>query len=1033
MKYKTFISYRHTPFSQLRAERLERAIKRYARPIWKPPMAVFRDERVLRPGDDLPKEIREGLETSEFLIYLASKEAASSEWIQDELRIWCQELKRSNRLLIVHISDRLGVDLDKKQVKWGETDAIPASIREYVTSIPMWSDLAWATKEEHLDLSNIRFKGQINALVAALRDILPAEMNDVEVLTHRRNILIRNGGIGVVAASAALAVWFGIRANQSAAVAQEQRTQAVFQARLAEERRREAVRQTAIAVEQQQRAERETRIAEDQRDSAVAAQLIAQSNELDQTQPWKFVESASLLLKSAVGRATPEGDFALRDKLGQLARPVWRNGYGSPLVGITFFFDGMASLRKDYSGELRYFPWPDGNALGPRDSTDGIARARVRQDDTNDTVLVAGRKVAWQRHRGFEEVASFPADRYRVFDVAFAKSGQPRVAGTRDGKTVVVSDFGDEQHILTIPGEIPVDGLIFSADARWLAAAHFHRTAEGGPASWVAVFDAQTGQEWTRLEAPEGTMSDFAFSPTGKQAAALAGLSVVQWDLGKASVKRTLDNGRTNFGSEWARVFFSADGKSLGAAGDNRLRIWDTATGARRLARDLDGVIRWLRFDDEKADLVAVADGGGNIEVWDTERVEMTAYVPEKSGRPLLPLRFGHVDQMLQVADLKGNAQLWQIKDQQETWHWHQSPLTWLPDSSRFLVSELNEFYLWDAVRSSVTVSNHMPARVIQLAARPDGKRLAVADEDGWVQLFELPNLFNGFRVKAGTPTVDLEWAPDGKSLAAISGKQLWLWSGDALLEEKVEQPANVPGHLVFSPDGRYFTVAHLSSDGNRGETRPLQLWETKTGKVVRQVEHGQLPRSVAFVRDSPYLISEADGLVRVWQYPELREVKRWAVSAENPSISVSRDGSAVTGIVEGKIGVWRIPSGQSLATITPDGEAQSVAFTPDSGAIVGTLNIENKVALAEAWSWPEQAVITRFPVEESRPAISFSPDGAYLVFRQGNGIQRYLWRTRDLITQGCRTMAELTLKSAGLPEPCNPSGAEAGRRVRPR
>jgi hypothetical protein len=49
MKYKAFLSYKHTPFSQLRAERLERAIKRYARPIWMPPTTVFRDERILRP------------------------------------------------------------------------------------------------------------------------------------------------------------------------------------------------------------------------------------------------------------------------------------------------------------------------------------------------------------------------------------------------------------------------------------------------------------------------------------------------------------------------------------------------------------------------------------------------------------------------------------------------------------------------------------------------------------------------------------------------------------------------------------------------------------------------------------------------------------------------------------------------------------------------------------------------------------------------------------------------------------------------
>lgn len=74
--YKGFISYRHTEYSRLCAERVESALKRYAKPIWKPPMSLFRDERVLKPGDDLPKEIRRALENSEFLIYFASKDAA---------------------------------------------------------------------------------------------------------------------------------------------------------------------------------------------------------------------------------------------------------------------------------------------------------------------------------------------------------------------------------------------------------------------------------------------------------------------------------------------------------------------------------------------------------------------------------------------------------------------------------------------------------------------------------------------------------------------------------------------------------------------------------------------------------------------------------------------------------------------------------------------------------------------------------------------------------------------------------------------
>jgi hypothetical protein len=77
MKYKAFISYRHATSKEF-AENLELALKSYAKPLWHAPIAIFRDEKHLRPGPDLPKMIREALNESEFLVYLASPSAAGS-------------------------------------------------------------------------------------------------------------------------------------------------------------------------------------------------------------------------------------------------------------------------------------------------------------------------------------------------------------------------------------------------------------------------------------------------------------------------------------------------------------------------------------------------------------------------------------------------------------------------------------------------------------------------------------------------------------------------------------------------------------------------------------------------------------------------------------------------------------------------------------------------------------------------------------------------------------------------------------------
>ncbi len=56
-----FISYKHA-VSRGFAENLELALKAYAKPLWHSPIAIFRDEKYLRPGLDLPQMIQDALD-----------------------------------------------------------------------------------------------------------------------------------------------------------------------------------------------------------------------------------------------------------------------------------------------------------------------------------------------------------------------------------------------------------------------------------------------------------------------------------------------------------------------------------------------------------------------------------------------------------------------------------------------------------------------------------------------------------------------------------------------------------------------------------------------------------------------------------------------------------------------------------------------------------------------------------------------------------------------------------------------------------
>ena len=199
MKYQAFISYKHSDFSREKAIAVEKALKKYAKPWWKPhSIKIFRDEKEMTPGSDLGASINNALENSEYMIYFASKEAAESEWVQKELLKWCGELKRTDKLIIIQIGDHIVIDAKAEKIMWEQTDALPSLLKEYIDYIPIYEDLLWSSRDELLGLENLRFKEIINRISARFRGKTPAEMNDENVLLDRKNKRIKNLAIGIL-------------------------------------------------------------------------------------------------------------------------------------------------------------------------------------------------------------------------------------------------------------------------------------------------------------------------------------------------------------------------------------------------------------------------------------------------------------------------------------------------------------------------------------------------------------------------------------------------------------------------------------------------------------------------------------------------------------------------------------------------------------------------------------------------------------------------------------------------------------------
>ena len=110
-RYRAFVSY--TRADRTFAERLHRQLESYAlpaavralhpelRPIRRPLRPVFLDEDELVPGGDLPGRIRDGLESSHYLIVICSPSARQSQWVNREVSEFIALGRRAQILAVV--------------------------------------------------------------------------------------------------------------------------------------------------------------------------------------------------------------------------------------------------------------------------------------------------------------------------------------------------------------------------------------------------------------------------------------------------------------------------------------------------------------------------------------------------------------------------------------------------------------------------------------------------------------------------------------------------------------------------------------------------------------------------------------------------------------------------------------------------------------------------------------------------------------------------------------------------------------------
>jgi WD40 repeat protein len=305
-------------------------------------------------------------------------------------------------------------------------------------------------------------------------------------------------------------------------------------------------------------------------------------------------------------------------------------------------------------------------------------------------------------------------------------------------------------------------------------------------------------------------------------------------------------------------VAYSPDGRWIASGGwDNTLRLWDARTGEAACAPlDNGDLVKTLAFSPDGSRLVSARQD--RLQVWEVATGRRREEIPVPAAN-ILAVAFRPDGATLAALDVSGGATVFDaatgaVVARLRLGAGHDiKALAYSPDG-RWLAgagADQTTVCLFDAHTYEPSAQFPGHEGVIRAVTfSPDSRRLASCSSDHTVRLWQIDG--GGCQVLSG-PTDEIfavAFHPDGRRLASAGrDRAVWLWD-----LTRGEEAARLPGHtdyvwsLAFSPDGA--TLVSGSGDFT------VRLWDTAPLKVRYQAR-----------REAEALRPEAERLVEsLWR-----------------------------------------------------------------------------------------------------------------------------------------------------------------------
>jgi WD40 repeat protein len=302
------------------------------------------------------------------------------------------------------------------------------------------------------------------------------------------------------------------------------------------------------------------------------------------------------------------------------------------------------------------------------------------------------------------------------------------------------------------------------------------------------------------------------------------------------------------------------------------------------------------------------------------------------------------------------------------------------------------EWHYLNRLRYKALAPLRHEAAVQSAVFSPDGRRIASADQEGWVKVWDAQTGQELLNFRARQDLVyRVAFSPDGRRLATASAdRTLKTWDVQALAKDRAAAPLFTvqlerrANQLAFSPDGRY-----LASNGsNEG----VKLWDAATGKEVHTLRNYP-GGAIGFSPDGKRLAA-AGGVadpgrvtVTFWDVPTGQQQFTFRSQSKGSTFNLafSPDGRLMTSGSaprDGQAGmeprVWDVQTGKELLRLRGHTAAvYGVAFSPD-GRRLATASRDQTVKLWDTQSGQEALTLRGHDADVM--TVSFSPDGRRLL-----------------------------------------------------